>query len=119
MKKIYFVSVLCIYITISSCSKKIYPNPTVPLLSSKNDSVVIVKKTDSIVTSKRIVKRKVKEPIPTVITVNDKFAKKSVDGRFYYDLQGKRYWRNNKDGKYYLFNKTMQNDDSFKSPNAQ
>ena len=118
MKKIYVFSALCLYISISSCSKKIYPNPTVPVLTGKNDSVIIVKKTDSIVTPKRIVKRKVKEQVPTVITVNDKFASKSVDGRFYYDLQGKRYWRNNKDGKYYLFNKTMQNDDSFKSPTA-
>ena len=116
MNKIYFISALCVYITISSCSKKTYPNPTVPVLSGKNDSVVIVKRMDSVVTPKPVVKRKVKEPVPAVITVNDKFAKKSVDGRFYYDLQGKRYWRNNKDGKYYLFNKSMQNDDSFKSP---
>ena len=62
-----------------------------------------------------VIKRKVPESIPKVIVVNDKYANKSVDGRRYYDLQGHRYWRNNKDGKYYLFNKSMQTDNAFKN----
>ena len=58
----------------------------------------------------------VKTAVPKVIVVNDKYAKRSVDGRYYYDLDGHRYWRNNKDGKYYLFNRSMYNDDAFKGP---
>lgn len=51
---------------------------------------------------------------PRVITVSDKAAKKSVDGRLYYDVDGHRYWRNYDDGKYYLFNKSMYTDPAFK-----
>ena len=36
------------------------------------------------------------------IYVNDAAAKTSVDGRLYYDVDGKRYWKNYKDRKYYL-----------------
>ncbi|MEP6710795.1 MAG: hypothetical protein ABJA37_00185 [Ferruginibacter sp.] len=39
---------------------------------------------------------------PQVIIVNDKAAGKTTDGKYYYDLNGFRYWKNNKDGKYYL-----------------
>ncbi|HQV44131.1 MAG TPA: hypothetical protein PLA89_02195 [Ferruginibacter sp.] len=41
-------------------------------------------------------------------------AKKSADGRLYYDLEGKRYWKNYKNGKYYLFNKKMYGNPEFK-----
>jgi hypothetical protein len=51
-----------------------------------------------------------------VITVNAAAAKRSVDGRYYYDLEGHRYWRNNRDGKYYLFNKSMFDNPDFKAP---
>ena len=37
-----------------------------------------------------------------------------ISGRYFYDLNGKRYWRNNKDGKYYLFNQSMYSNDDFK-----
>lgn len=57
---------------------------------------------------------KTKTTSPTVIVVNDNVAKKTIDGRYYYDLNGKRYWKNNKDGKYYLFNKSMYNNPDFK-----
>jgi hypothetical protein len=57
-----------------------------------------------------------KGPWPKTLTVNDKAAKKAVDGRLYYDLEGKRYWKNYKDGKYYLFNQSMYNDPAFKAP---
>jgi hypothetical protein len=49
-----------------------------------------------------------------VITVNDEAASKSVDGRLYYDVMGHRYWKNFKDGKYYLFDKSMYNNPDFK-----
>ncbi len=105
-----FVILICY-----SCSKKTVPTTTTPILVEKYDSVVVVKKSDSAVTVKKaVVKRKPKAPIPKVITVNDQAAKLSVDGRYYYDLQGHRYWRNNVDGKYYLYNKSMSTDPAFK-----
>ena len=52
--------------------------------------------------------------IPRVIVVSEAAAKKSVDGRMYYDLEGRRYWRNYDDGKYYLFNKAMYMNKAFK-----
>jgi hypothetical protein len=87
-----------------SCSKKVHPVTT--------ESATLKK--DSITEKKAVVKRKAREPLPKVISVNDLSAKKTVDGRYYYDLQGHRYWRNNKDGKYYLFNKAMYLDDAYK-----
>lgn len=118
-KSFSVISSLFLIILIQSCSKKTYPTstPTVINTESKRDTVIMVKKTDSVVAVKPVVKRKPKASVPKVIVVNDKFANKSVDGRYYYDLQGHRYWRNNKDGKYYLFNKAMLTDDAFKKPN--
>jgi hypothetical protein len=51
---------------------------------------------------------------PKVISVGDMAAKKNIDGRLYYDLDGRRYWKNYDDGKYYLFNKSMYTDPAFK-----
>ena len=55
-----------------------------------------------------------KTPAPKMISVNDAVAKKAVDGRLYYDLEGHRYWRNKKDGKYYKYFKGMHDDPAFK-----
>ena len=92
-----------------SCSKKIHPTTidTPTVTRTNTDTIAMVAK-------KITIKRKVKESVPKVISVNDTIAKKTVDGRLYYDLDGHRYWRNNKDGKYYLFNKTMYNQAEFK-----
>ena len=90
-------------ITISSCSKKNHPSATTAKTSA--DSIAVTKG----------VKKRVVTTVPKVITVNDKVAKRSVDGRYYYDLNGRRYWRNNKDGKYYLFNRSMFDDEAFKA----
>lgn len=60
-----------------------------------------------------------KPPVAKVIIVNDAVAKKAVDGRLYYDLDGKRYWKNYKDGKYYLYNKSMHENLDFKPPPIQ
>ncbi|WP_301927947.1 hypothetical protein [Ferruginibacter sp.] len=87
-----------------SCSKKVHP------VATESETV----KKDSIAEKKVVVKKKAREPLPKVISVNDLSAKKTIDGRYYYDLQGHRYWRNNKDGKYYLFNKAMYADDAYK-----
>jgi hypothetical protein len=87
-----------------SCSKKVHP------VATESETI----KKDSIAEKKTVVKRRAREPLPKVISVNDLSAKKTIDGRYYYDLQGHRYWRNNKDGKYYLFNKAMYTDDAYK-----
>lgn len=79
---------------ISSCSKKHLPE--------ENTTTTNAEKKIRVMT------------VPHVITVSDKAAKKSVDGRLYYDVDGHRYWRNYNDGKYYLFNKAMYNDPAFK-----
>lgn len=113
-----------IFFILYSCSKKVHPARTETavvntdtLMAKASDSVSLIKKIDSLAVNKKpVVKRKPKEIIPTVIAVNDNVAKKSVDGRLYYDLQGHRYWRSNKDGKYYLFNKSMQSDPAFNKP---
>ena len=107
-----------------SCSKKTTPSQTTSNTEIKDDnsemkgdSVLIINKADSLVATKPVVvKRKPKESVPKVMVVNDKYAKKSVDGRYYYDLQGHRYWRSNKDGKYYLFNKSMYSNPDFDPP---
>lgn len=97
-----------------SCSKKSHPARTPK--PEVNINPAPVKKTDSVTVKTEAPKKKPKEhiPIPKVITVNDSAAHKSVDGRYYYDVMGHRYWRNNKDGKYYLFDKSMYTNDDFK-----
>ena len=83
---------------VSSCSRKHMPEST----STKPDSTKV-----KIAAVKKIA-------TPKMIAVNDKAAKKSVDGRLYYDLDGHRYWKNYDDGKYYLFNQSMYSDRAFK-----
>src|ERR1700739_3113077 len=48
-----------------------------------------------------------KGPWPATIKVDDRVAGHSLDGRLYYDLDGKRYWKNYKDGKNYLYSQKM------------
>ena len=91
--------IICVFFTAllsGSCSKKSHPS------------------TSASVGTKKTIRPKNTEPMPKVIIVNDSFARKSVDGGLYYDVEGHRYWRNKKDGKYYLFNKSMFNNDAFK-----
>lgn len=99
MKKYRLFLLLYIAMAIIGCSRKTHPES--------------VPENTTATTAPKPVKKKI--PVAKVITVNDKYAKRSVDGRYYYDLQGKRYWRNNRDGKYYLFNKSMFDDPDFKS----
>jgi hypothetical protein len=89
-----------IAIIFSACSKKTTPA-----------SGTAAKKTDSAYVKNPA---KIKTAVPKVIVVNDNAASKTFDGRYYYDLAGRRYWRSNKDGKYYLYNKSMQNNEAFK-----
>lgn len=101
MNKICLLITAClVIITINSCSKKTHTSGTAD---------------NTVATTKTVKKSPRITTVPKVIAVNEKVAKKSVDGRYYYDLNGHRYWRNNKDGKYYLFNKSMFDDDDFKA----
>lgn len=63
--------------------------------------------------TKTVVRKVAKTPTPKIITVDDRAAKRTPDGRLYYDLNGKRYWKNYDDGRYYLFNKSMYNSAAF------
>ena len=116
---------------ISSCAKKTFPTKTATVTASeKNVNHTPSKpkpapeppKTDTtataVVTSveKPIEKPKDKEEFPKVITVNDNAASKAPDGRLFYDVLGHRYWRNYKDGKYYLFDKSMYDNPDFQPP---
>lgn len=106
MKKsaiIYFIFPL-IFI-FSYCSKKTNPGKQTSTSVYGNET-----------SPKPVIKKAVKTPVPKVIVVNDVAAKKTFDGRLYYDLEGRRYWKNYKDGKYYLFNKSMTTNPDFKKP---
>jgi hypothetical protein len=102
---------------LNSCSKKSHPSKTATVTPISGVSTAAPAKVDSVFTEKKVVKSKPKTEFPKVISVNDNAASKSVDGRLYYDVKGHRYWRNNKDGKYYLFDKSMYNNDDFKAKN--
>jgi hypothetical protein len=112
-----------VLISVYSCSRRHNPEKTtvtssVTTLPSETGSTVVTpKKSDSVVVvKKRNFTPKKKDIIPPSIVVNDKAAKKAIDGRLYYDLLGNRYWKNYKDGKYYLFNQKMYDNPAFKPP---
>lgn len=100
MDKICLFVVVFLTASLFGCSKKNHPTSTA---ATSVPTTKTAKKSSRITT------------VPKVIAVNDKVAKRSVDGRYYYDLGGRRYWRNNKDGKYYLFNKSMFDNEDFKA----
>jgi len=107
MHKLYiFTLSLFMLLLISSCSKKHHPGKTI-------ENTSVSSNVDSLAT-KKIARPKRNYVAAKVIIVNDEVAHKSLDGRLYYDLQGHRYWKNYKDGKYYLYNKSMYNNDEFK-----
>lgn len=107
----------------SACARKQQPAGSTVRVTEKEETAPVrtpgrtmVKRTTASVPAARpaIAKTPAKAAAPKVILVNIKAAKKSVDGRYYYDFEGKRYWRNKKDGKFYLYNKSMYGDPNFK-----
>ncbi|MES2848513.1 MAG: hypothetical protein V4685_05625, partial [Bacteroidota bacterium] len=90
------IAVVLIVFLATGCSKKQQPQ-------TDADKTAATKTVET----KPVAKKVVKMPRPKVITVDDRAAKKTPDGRLYYDYEGKRYWRNYNDGKYYLFSKSM------------
>lgn len=125
-KLLYFVFIVLSGLALNSCSKRTVPaRTTATVIPSKNNTSphirprpTEVKKIDTAVaierTEKPVEKVKAKPEFPKVISVNDEAASKAVDGRLFYDVLGHRYWKNYKDGKYYLFDKSMYNDPDFK-----
>ncbi len=109
------IAVLLIGLSLNSCHKKNYPSKTSGSTIENNTSASSVKPDSSVIT-KPVIRRKPKVPTAKVITVDDNAAHKSVDGRLYYDVLGHRYWKNYKDGKYYLYNQSMYNNPDFKAP---
>ncbi|MCO5285839.1 MAG: hypothetical protein M9898_05455 [Chitinophagaceae bacterium] len=113
-----------------SCSRKHIPSRSAQIIYSPDNVTVIDTRVGESVPasdtkeSKEENRTVVVAPSSTVrkggvakaIYVNDAAAKTSVDGRLYYDVDGKRYWKNYKDGKYYLFNKSMFDNPDFKPP---
>jgi len=105
----------------SKSARIIYDAPSVapqPVKPTPEKQEVKVVQPSAVEASKETVNRPVNEVAQTIY-VNDAAAKKSVDGRLYYDVEGHRYWKNYKDGKYYLFNKTMYNNPDFKPPSGK
>jgi len=103
-RNIVLITVYLILTGLAACSKKTHPSGS-PATSA-----------EAPVAAKPVKKPVIKTAVPKVITVNDAAAKRSLDGRYYYDLEGHRYWRNNRDGKYYLFHKSMFDNPDFKAP---
>lgn len=105
MQRKYLTAIaFVVAILIISCSKKHLPQ----------QSTATTIKTERPIVIKPAIKKLAPVPIARVIVVNDKVAKKNIDGRLYYDVEGRRYWRNYNDGKYYLFNKSMYADSAFR-----
>jgi len=97
MKNFAITGLLAFLIGFTACSKKSTPS----------------KETASTEPAKPVYKAPVKTSTAKAIVVNDAAAKKDISGRYYYDLEGKRYWRNKKDGKYYLYYKGMFDNKDF------
>ena len=112
MKKYHFlIAMSALIFLLSNCSRKTTPeNSSRSVYGSENS------KTTNTSAPKAVSTKPIRTAVPKVIAVNDSIAKKTFDGRLYYDLEGHRYWRNYKDGKYYLFNKSMATDPAFKKP---
>lgn len=115
-QRILLMIAIATIMALQACNRKTVPGRTEEKSNAVKSADAEVKKADSMAVIRRAVKRKAATVAPKVIVVNDQYAKKSVDGRYYYDLQGHRYWKNNKDGKYYIFNKSMTTDPAFKKP---
>jgi hypothetical protein len=127
---------IILWLSIMACNKKQVPQNNGPVIivtkSKKSEAKKIVPLTSNTTTvsttatsnsntatpikksANTVIKKPSTNTVPRVITVFDNAAKKSIDGRLYYDLLGHRYWRNYVDGKYYLFNKSMYSDSAFK-----
>ena len=109
---------------LAGCSKKVHPSqtPGITVITTESSETVVTTPEKVVVVEKKVappIPKTSKPVFPNSITVNDVAAKKSTDGRHYYDVKGHRYWKNYKDGKYYLYNKSMYNNPDFKNPDSK
>lgn len=104
-RTVFFAIIISLFLISGSCNRRNHPTR-----GGKENS----ENPNGTGTSSAVKKTSPKAFFPKVIVVNDNAAHKSIDGRLYYDLMGHRYWRSKKDGKYYLFNKSMYTDPAFK-----
>lgn len=93
-KLLYLILVLFTF-SIYSCTRKTYPDKTTET-AAKNATPISAKD------YKKEQAEKGSTDLPKVIVVSDAAAKKTANGKYYYELNGYRYWKNTKDGKYYL-----------------
>lgn len=117
MQKFYLLLTATILLFFISCSKKTIPTKTSQTTIDYSKDSSSIKKGEEekeVVEGRKAPVKEAKPTYPRIITVNDAAAKKAVDGRMYYDINGRRYWKNFKDGKYYLFDKSMYNNPDFK-----
>ena len=96
------------FLLITSCSKKQQPQSSI-IVTEKGSEI---KKEEG--RTATAVKKTIKVPVAKIISVDDRAAKRTPDGRLYYDVEGRRYWKNYDDGRYYLFSKKMYTDPAFK-----
>jgi len=106
----YVLMLIMFAVLVAGCSKKHQPqsvSTNANAAKTEEEKKVSVKNTVPVKTVKKF-------PVAKTITVDDRAAKQMPDGRMYYDLDGRRYWKNYNDGKYYLFSKKMYEDPAFK-----
>lgn len=100
------------------CSKRYVPQQdNIPVFTGSSSNKPATKPAPAAASKpavRTMVKRTAPAAAPKVIWVNDKVAKRNFDGRLYYDLEGRRYWKNYVDGKYYLYHRAMYSDSAFK-----
>lgn len=117
MQKFYILITAITFLFLTSCSKKNVPTKSKQTsidYSRDSTATTTISEETEVVEVRKVPAKKAKPTYPKIITVNDAAAKKAVDGRMYYDIQGRRYWKNFKDGKYYLFDKSMYKNPDFK-----
>jgi hypothetical protein len=116
-----FILITIILVLSVSCTRKTHPATGTGAWLDYGATSGSINKKSEVTNTKAVTRKTISKndtPIPNVIIVSDHAARKSIDGRYYYDVNGHRYWRNKFDGKYYLFNKSMYNEEAFK-PNKE
>ena len=116
-KRSLIILIILISLAPISCNKKTHPSKDTGTWLDYNTHSVTEYKKSEVVKPPAVAKKTISKnntSFPKVIIVSDKAAKKSVYGRYYYDINGHRYWRNKFDGKYYIFDKSMYTDKAFK-----
>lgn len=123
MKRILLPAIMISFIAYG-CSKRVHPSRGGDVVIYNGEALDKSSDNTTAETNKSRVEyaetaSESKAVFPETIYVNDAAAKKSVDGRLYYDVKGHRYWKNYKDGKYYIFNKSMYSDPDFQPPKKE